>query len=86
MSNSKNIEVPVQVVEVSSSSSTFTSVGRMTDDSSSTSSEENVGTRVGNLLELNDGILVVPRVQASISGSFDGLTIPVAVPFRPKLP
>lgn len=86
MSNTENIEVPVPVVEVSSSSSTSTSVDKMTDDSSSTSSEESVGTRVGNLLELNDGILVVPRVQASISGSFDGLTIPVAVPFRFELP
>lgn len=86
MSNSENIKVFVPVVEVSSSSSTSTSVDRMTDDSSSTSSVENVGTRVGNLLELNDGILVVPRGQASISGSFDDLTIPVAVPFRPELP
>lgn len=86
MSNSEKLEVPVPIVKVLSSSSASTSVDKSTDDNSSTSSDESVGTSAGQTLQTNDDIFVVPIVQTSINDSFDGLTIPVVVPLDPNFP
>lgn len=96
MSNSVYLEVLIPVVEVESISLTSTSVDRPADESSSTSSEESMNIEAGQTqpasLEINggqtlptrldtdNGIIRVLSVQASKGGSFEGLTIPVAIP------
>lgn len=57
MSNSETNEASVPIVDVESSSSVSTLVNRMSEDSSTTSSEERVGTSSDNALLMQHGVL-----------------------------
>lgn len=86
MSDSENTEASVPIVNVESYPSTSTSVDRVSNDDSDTSSVESIGTSAEVLPQTDDGILIVPVARASASPSFDGLTIPIAVHLDPKFP
>lgn len=81
MFNFENTEASIPIVKVESSPSTSTSVDRVSNENPDTSSKKSIGTSAENFPQKNDGILLVPSVRASISSSFDGLTIPIVSPY-----
>lgn len=60
MSDSENTEASVPIVNVESYPSTSTSVDRVSNDDSDTSSVESIGTSAEVLPQTDDGILIVP--------------------------
>lgn len=101
MSISKNNEVNIPIVKVESNSSVSTSVDRLADESSSTSSNESTsiearqtqptsfdfrGQSPPTMLDTDDWIIRVPSVKALTGSSFEGLTVPVTVYLDPSIP
>lgn len=75
MSNSKNPEVSVPIVEVVSSSSTSTLVDRQADESSSTSSDESMNSKAGQILPIRMDT-EVEQTQPTSLGIGDWQTLP----------